>query len=121
MVQRILEHAKAKKGIESNRIGNISDSAIDIDSKINKYNQLVEELLAWIQSKIELFNQSDFENNLDGVQRQLSEFNSYRKALIRINLSRDRFVSPESERCHMNTPARCVTRSRSCSRDNVTE
>lgn len=72
------------------------DSAIDIDSKINKYNQLVEELLAWIQSKIELFNQSDFENNLDGVQRQLSEFNSYRKALIRINLSRDRFVSPET-------------------------
>ena len=49
-------------------------------------NELVEELLAWIQSKIELFNQSDFENNLDGVQRQLSEFNSYRKALIRINL-----------------------------------
>ena len=77
------------------------DSAIDIDSKINKYNQLVEELLAWIQSKIELFNQSDFENNLDGVQRQLSEFNSYRKALIRINLSCDRFVSPDG-RCHVN-------------------
>ena len=69
---------QAKKDIGSNRIGTILDSAIGVEDNINKYNEKVAALLAWIRAKVAEMSKTEFENSLDGVQRQLSEFNDYR-------------------------------------------
>lgn len=69
---------QAKKGIESNRIGNILDAALNAEANINKYNDLVTLLLDWIKDQIVKLNSRNFANSLVGVQAELSEFNHYR-------------------------------------------
>ena len=69
----------AKKGIGSNRIGTILDSAIGVEDNINKYNEKVAALLEWIRAKVDEMSRTEFENSLDGVQKQLSAFNNYRQ------------------------------------------
>ena len=90
---------QAKKGIGSNRIGTILDSAIGQgqhykvpksiffrwpsctgnEDNINKYDEKVAALLEWIRAKVDEMSKTEFENSLDGVQKQLSEFNNYRQ------------------------------------------
>lgn len=45
---------------------------------INEYESLTSDLLRWIEDTIEVLNQREFENSLQGVQAQLSQFNAYR-------------------------------------------
>ena len=71
---------QAKKGIESNRIGNILDAALNAEANIGKYNDLVTSLLDWIEEQIKKLNSRDFANSLEGVQNDLSSFNHYRLA-----------------------------------------
>jgi len=70
------EHAQ--KEIESSRIGTILDAALAAEAKINNYDQLVTNLLKWIEEKIEELNSRNFENSIDGVKKDLAEFNAYR-------------------------------------------
>ena len=70
------EHAQ--KEIESNRIGTILDAALAAEAKINNYDELVTSLLKWIEEKIEELNDRTFANSIDGVKKDLAEFNAYR-------------------------------------------
>ncbi|CAG5088442.1 Oidioi.mRNA.OKI2018_I69.PAR.g11841.t3.cds [Oikopleura dioica] len=70
------EHAQ--KEIESNRIGTILDAALAAEAKINNYDELVTNLLKWIEEKIEELNDRTFANSIDGVKKDLAEFNAYR-------------------------------------------
>lgn len=45
---------------------------------INEYESLTSDLLRWIEETIGDLNQREFENSLQGVQAQLSQFNAYR-------------------------------------------
>jgi spectrin beta len=48
------------------------------EAMMDKYEQISTDLLEWIQKKIQELKARQFENSLTGVQRQLTEFNSYR-------------------------------------------
>lgn len=45
---------------------------------IGDYETLTSELLEWIENTIEVLNDRQFANSLQGVQQQLSAFNTYR-------------------------------------------
>jgi len=45
---------------------------------INEYESLTSDLLKWIEETIAILNERQFENSLQGVQAQLSQFNAYR-------------------------------------------
>lgn len=48
------------------------------EALIEKYEQISSDLLEWIQRTIAELNNRHFNNSLSGVQRQLSDFNTYR-------------------------------------------
>ena len=64
--------------IESNRIGNILDAALNSEAASNNYLNLVSNLLEWIEEQIKKLYSRDFANNLEGVKAQLEEFGHYR-------------------------------------------
>lgn len=64
--------------IQGKRIGKVINELMENDKMINRYETLSSDLLEWINAKIQLLNERHFENNLEGVQRQLTEFNDYR-------------------------------------------
>lgn len=45
---------------------------------IKEYETLTSDLLRWIEETIQTLNEREFENSLQGVQAQLSQFNAYR-------------------------------------------
>uniref|UniRef100_A0A183IVK4 Spectrin beta chain, non-erythrocytic 2 n=1 Tax=Soboliphyme baturini TaxID=241478 RepID=A0A183IVK4_9BILA len=64
--------------IQGRRIGKVVNELMENDQMINEYEGLSSDLLEWIRSTIERLNDRHFINSLIGVQKQLSEFNSYR-------------------------------------------
>lgn len=48
------------------------------EAMINDYERLSSDLLEWIKRQIEGLNDRHFANSLSGVQKQLTDFNSYR-------------------------------------------
>ncbi|ULT90413.1 hypothetical protein L3Y34_008629 [Caenorhabditis briggsae] len=64
--------------IQGKRIGKVINELMENDKMINRYETLSSDLLDWIHAKIQLLNDRHFENNLEGVQKQLTEFNGYR-------------------------------------------
>lgn len=51
---------------------------LETDQMINDYETLTSDLLAWIKQTIEELDDRKFANSLNGVQQQLSTFNTYR-------------------------------------------
>jgi spectrin beta len=45
---------------------------------INQYETLTSDLLEWIENTIQVLNDRQFANSLNGVQQQLGAFNTYR-------------------------------------------
>ena len=64
--------------VQSRRIGKIVDQALENDRLINEYEGLTSDLLEWIQQTINVLNDRTFANSLQGVQQQLTSFNTYR-------------------------------------------
>ena len=51
---------------------------MDTDRLIGDYERLSSDLLEWIRQTIEKLNDRHFVNSLNGVQKQLADFNNYR-------------------------------------------
>ncbi|KAM3717265.1 Spectrin beta chain [Dirofilaria immitis] len=64
--------------IQGKRIGKVVNELVENEKLINNYERLSSDLLEWIRQTIELLNDRHFVNSLNGVQKQLAEFNSYR-------------------------------------------
>ena len=56
----------------------IIDIASECDRMAKQYEKLTSDLLKWIKETIDKLSEREFANSLEGVQRQLAEFNSYR-------------------------------------------
>ena len=56
----------------------VLNNVLENDRLINEYETLTSDLLKWIEEIIEILNEREFENSLQGVQAQLAQFNSYR-------------------------------------------
>lgn len=64
--------------VHSRRIDKVLLQALEADEMVKQYEELTSDLLEWIRQTIELLNDRTFANNLNGVQQQLTAFNSYR-------------------------------------------
>lgn len=64
--------------IQGKRIGKVVSELMENEAMMDKYEALSTDLLEWIKRTIAALNDRNFENSLSGVQRQLTEFNSYR-------------------------------------------
>ncbi|XP_028915128.1 spectrin beta chain, erythrocytic [Ornithorhynchus anatinus] len=64
--------------VEGKRVGKVIDHAMETEKMIDKYSGLASDLLTWIEQTIAVLNSRKFANSLDGVQRQLQTFSSYR-------------------------------------------
>ncbi|CAJ0579409.1 unnamed protein product, partial [Mesorhabditis spiculigera] len=64
--------------IQGKRIGKVVNELLENEKMINKYQLDSNDLLEWIQRKIAELNDRNFANHLEGVQDQLTEFNTYR-------------------------------------------
>lgn len=51
---------------------------MNMEKFMQEYDTLASDLLKWIKKTIADLSEKEFENNLDGVQRQLAEFKTYR-------------------------------------------
>ena len=56
----------------------VLNNVLENERMINEYESLTSDLLKWIEEIIQILNEREFENSLQGVQAQLSQFNSYR-------------------------------------------
>ncbi|RNA19157.1 spectrin beta chain-like isoform X1, partial [Brachionus plicatilis] len=65
--------------VQGKRIAKVVSSAMSIEKDIKKYESLTSDLLDWIRETIDLLSDREFANSLQGVQQQLTAFNSYRK------------------------------------------
>ncbi|VIO98225.1 beta-G spectrin, identical [Brugia malayi] len=64
--------------IQGKRIGKVVNELVENEKLINNYERLSSDLLEWIRQTIESLNDRHFVNSLNGVQKQLAEFNNYR-------------------------------------------
>ncbi|XP_071480653.1 spectrin beta chain, non-erythrocytic 1-like [Diadema antillarum] len=64
--------------VSGKRIGKVISGAIDNDKLITEYDKVTSDLLRWIKQTIEILNDREFANSLQGVQQQLLAFNTYR-------------------------------------------
>ena len=64
--------------VSGKRIGKVISGAIDNDKLITEYDKVTSDLLRWIRQTIEILNDREFSNSLQGVQQQLLAFNTYR-------------------------------------------
>uniref|UniRef100_A0AC34RH48 Calponin-homology (CH) domain-containing protein n=1 Tax=Panagrolaimus sp. JU765 TaxID=591449 RepID=A0AC34RH48_9BILA len=67
-----------QENIQSRRVGRILNEMMENETLKERYETMSTNLLEWIQETIARLNNRQFENSLGGVQRQLSEFNTYR-------------------------------------------
>ena len=56
----------------------VINQCLENNQMINDYETLTSDLLEWIKNTIEVLNERDFANSLQGVQQQLTTFNTYR-------------------------------------------
>lgn len=64
--------------VQARRIGRVIDIASECDRMAKQYEKLTSDLLKWIRDTCDRLGERNFANSLEGVQRQLAEFNSYR-------------------------------------------
>uniref|UniRef100_A0AC35TJQ1 Spectrin beta chain n=1 Tax=Rhabditophanes sp. KR3021 TaxID=114890 RepID=A0AC35TJQ1_9BILA len=64
--------------VQARRIGRVISDLMDNEQLKSEYELSVSDLLEWIQRTIVGLNARTFENNLEGVQGQLTLFNNYR-------------------------------------------
>ncbi|CAH0560832.1 unnamed protein product [Brassicogethes aeneus] len=64
--------------VQGKRIGKVVGIAMENDRMIKEYESLTSDLLAWIESTIQILGEREFANSLTGVQQQLGQFNNYR-------------------------------------------
>ncbi|XP_065563390.1 spectrin beta chain-like isoform X3 [Artemia franciscana] len=64
--------------VQGKRIGKVVGLAMENDRMIHDYETLTSDLLAWIEATIQALNERNFLNSLTGVQKQLTQFNTYR-------------------------------------------
>jgi spectrin beta len=64
--------------IQGKRVGKVLSEMMENEALKEKYEGLSTDLLDWIRRTIASLNDREFENSLNGVQRQLSDFNTYR-------------------------------------------
>ncbi|KAE9552200.1 hypothetical protein FO519_004581 [Halicephalobus sp. NKZ332] len=67
-----------QENIQSRRVGKILNEMMDNEALKEKYETMSTDLLEWIKETIRKLNNREFENSLQGVQKQLHEFNAYR-------------------------------------------
>ncbi|GMR59132.1 hypothetical protein PMAYCL1PPCAC_29327 [Pristionchus mayeri] len=67
-----------QENIQGKRIGKVVNELMENEKMVNKYERISSDLLAWIKARIEVLNERTFTNSLEGVQKQLEEFNQYR-------------------------------------------
>ncbi|XP_015429630.1 PREDICTED: spectrin beta chain, non-erythrocytic 5 isoform X1 [Dufourea novaeangliae] len=71
--------ARMKNEIKSGkRIANIVGQMMDADKMKVHYEKLTTDLLEWIKMKIEVLENRNFPNSLEGIQRELLTFKQYR-------------------------------------------
>ncbi|XP_076761659.1 spectrin beta chain, non-erythrocytic 5 kst isoform X2 [Xylocopa sonorina] len=71
--------ARMKNEIKSGkRIANIVGQMMDADKMKIHYEKLTTDLLEWIKMKIEVLENRNFPNSLEGIQRELLAFKQYR-------------------------------------------
>ena len=51
---------------------------MDVDRSQERYNVLTTSLLEWILMKVSVLEDRDFPNSLEGIQKELLKFKSYR-------------------------------------------
>ncbi len=56
----------------------VINELVENDRQIAEYETLSSDLLEWIKRTIEQLNDRHFANDLNGVQKQLADFNNYR-------------------------------------------
>ena len=56
----------------------VINQCLENDEMINQYETLTSDLLEWIENTIQVLNDRQFANSLNGVQQQLGAFNTYR-------------------------------------------
>ncbi|XP_067941733.1 spectrin beta chain-like isoform X2 [Watersipora subatra] len=66
------------ESVYGRRIGKALNNVLENDKLIKEYETLTSDLLRWIEEIIQLLNEREFENSLQGVQAQLLQFNTYR-------------------------------------------
>ncbi len=64
--------------VQGKRIGKVLTSILQFESDQTVYESLTSDLLRWIDDKISDLSDRQFANSLDGVKRQLNQFNAYR-------------------------------------------
>ena len=67
-----------QENIQGKRVGKVLAEMMENEALKERYETLSTDLLEWIKTTIKSLNDREFENSLNGVQRQLSDFNSYR-------------------------------------------
>ena len=67
-----------QENIQSRRVGKILNEMMDNEALKEKYETMSTNLLEWIRETIRKLNDREFENSLQGVQKQLHDFNAYR-------------------------------------------
>lgn len=64
--------------VQGRRVGKVVNLCLENDQMVADYESLTSDLLNWIRLTIEELNDREFVNSLNGVQQQLSTFNTYR-------------------------------------------
>ncbi|XP_043236847.1 spectrin beta chain, non-erythrocytic 2-like isoform X8 [Amphibalanus amphitrite] len=71
--------AKMKSEIKGGkRIANLVGQMMEVDRSQERYNVLTTSLLEWILMKVSVLEDRDFPNSLEGIQKELLKFKSYR-------------------------------------------
>jgi spectrin beta len=56
----------------------VINQCLENDEMIHEYETMTSDLLEWIKNTIDVLNDRQFANSLNGVQQQLGAFNTYR-------------------------------------------
>lgn len=64
--------------IQGKRIGKVVAELMENEAMMDRYEQISTDLLEWIRRTIQQLTDRNFTNSLEGVQRQLTDFNQYR-------------------------------------------
>ena len=66
------------ESVQGRRVGKVINQCLENDEMINQYETFTSDLLEWIENTIRALGDRNFANSLQGVQQQLSAFNTYR-------------------------------------------
>jgi len=66
------------ESVQGRRVGKVINQCLENDEMVNQYETFTSDLLEWIENTIRALGDRNFANSLQGVQQQLSAFNTYR-------------------------------------------